>query len=351
MVGNSAKNPADDVLVRHLLAWFRKAKRPMPWRTAPAPYSCWLSEIMLQQTSYEQALPYYRRFLARFPTVEDLASADEQEVLKAWEGLGYYARARNLRHAAQRIVETGWPQSAAEWAALPGVGPYTAAALASVLSGERIPVVDGNVARVFARLRCLNDNFRDSAARTRLAETLQPLLDHCTATSLVKHPNAQRAAGAFNQAMMELGALVCLPSGPHCDSCPLAAGCAAHRAGRETEYPVRPPPRERPVRRRQAVLVRDAEGRVLLVRNDEGGLLKGLWDLPALSPAGHYAQAFSHFQLELDILAAGGAASFIDPATVPLTTSARKVLVASGVLASDPQLPEAERTSRKRVDK
>ena len=322
----------DAVLVRRLLAWFRAAKRPMPWRKAPAPYPCWLSEIMLQQTSYEQALPYYRRFLDRFPSVEALAAAAESDVLKAWEGLGYYARARNLLRAARKIVEDGWPHSAAGWAALPGVGPYTAAALASVLDGERTPVVDGNVARVFARLRRLDDDFREPAARARLAESLRPLLARCTATSLAKRPDAPRAAGAFNQAMMELGALVCLPAKPLCASCPLADGCAAHLAGREMDYPVRPARRALPVRRRQAVLVRDAEGRVLLVRNDNGALLKGLWDLPSLSPAGHYAQTFSHFRLELDLLAADGAAAFVDPASVPLTTAARKILAEAGLL-------------------
>ncbi len=323
----------DEVLARRLMAWYRKAKRPMPWRTARAPGPCWLSEIMLQQTAYEQALPCYRRFLERFPTVESLATAAEADVLKAWEGLGYYARARNLRRAAQQIVDKGWPRTAAEWADLPGVGPYTAAALASVLEGERAPVVDGNVARVFARLRRLNDNFREPAARARLAEDIQPILAHCTATSLAKRPDAPRAVGVFNQAMMELGALVCLPAKPLCDSCPLADGCAAHREGCEADYPVRAPQRERPVRRRQAVLVRDTEGRVLLVRNDDGGLLKGLWDLPSLSPAGHYAQTFSHFQLELDLLAASGAATFVDPASVPLTTAARKILASAGLLS------------------
>ncbi len=308
----------------------------MPWRTAPAPYPCWLSEIMLQQTSYEQALPYYRRFLARFPTVEALATAEESGVLKAWEGLGYYARARNLRRAARQIVDAGWPRTAAEWASLPGVGPYTAAALASVLEGERKPVVDGNVSRVFARLRRLDDNFREPAARARLAKALQPLLARCTATSLARHPDAPRAVGVFNQAMMELGALVCLPARPLCDSCPLADGCAAHRNGCEADYPVRAPRRELPVRRRQAVIVRDAQGRVLLVRNDDGDLLRGLWDLPALSPAGHYAQTFSHFRLELDLLAARGVASFADPATVPLATAARKILADAGLLPAGP---------------
>ena len=144
------------MIANTLESWFAKVKRPMPWRRRPSPYFCWLSEIMMQQTTYAAVLPYYERFLKQFPTVEKLAAAKEGEVLKAWEGLGYYARARNLLKAAKEVVRdsarTVWPRTAAEWAALPGVGPYTAAALASVLSGERTPVVDGNVARVFSRV-------------------------------------------------------------------------------------------------------------------------------------------------------------------------------------------------------
>ena len=321
-----ARRAALPALCRRLLGWFRRARRPMPWRAAPEPYVCWLSEIMLQQTSYEQALPYYTRFLARFPTVADLARAREQDVLKAWEGLGYYARARNLHAAARRVAAEGWPRSAAEWAALPGVGPYTAAALASVLLGERIPVVDGNVARVFARLWELEDDFRKAPARARLAARLQPFLDACSATPLPERPDAPDAAGTFNQAMMELGALVCTPTSPACADCPLAADCAAARDERAADYPRRPPRKELPVRRRTVAVIHDAQGRVLLVRNDEGGLLKGLWDLPALEPAGRHEQTFSHFRLELDVLLAKGEAAFANPADVPLATSARKVL-------------------------
>ena len=313
-------------LTADLLAWFRRARRAMPWRDAPGPYVCWLSEIMMQQTTFEQALPYYRRFLTRFPTVEALAAADMQDVLKAWEGLGYYARARNLHAAARRIVADGWPRTAAEWAALPGVGPYTAAALASVLAGERVPVVDGNVARVFARFWKLGDDFRRAPARASLAARLQPFIDQCRATPLTRRPGAADAAGVFNQAMMELGALVCTPAHPACDACPLAASCAAARDGCADDYPRHAPRKALPVRHRTFAVIRDAEGRVLLVRNEEGGLLKGLWDLPALVPAGHHAQTFSHFKLELDVLAPPPGAVFADPDKVPLTTAARNLL-------------------------
>ena len=162
-------------LARRLCAWFARVKRPMPWRLAPSPYVCWLSEIMMQQTTYGAVLPYYTRFLARFPSVEALAAADEPDVLKAWEGLGYYARARNLHKEAKQIAAAGrWPATVGEWAAVPGVGPYTAAALASVLDGVPEPVVDGNVARVFARCWALDDDFHKLPARKKLADRLRP---------------------------------------------------------------------------------------------------------------------------------------------------------------------------------
>jgi len=163
--------------LRTLEDWFAAVKRPMPWRTHPSPYVCWLSEIMMQQTTYTAVLPYYKRFLKCFPTVEALAAAKEPDVLKAWEGLGYYARARNLLKAARQIVKNGravWPTTPEGWAEVPGVGPYTAAALSSVLNGARVPVVDGNVARVFARVWKLTDDFGKLPARAKLAERLTP---------------------------------------------------------------------------------------------------------------------------------------------------------------------------------
>jgi A/G-specific adenine glycosylase len=308
----------------------------MPWRTAPAPYICWLSEIMLQQTTYQTVLPYYERFLTRFPTVDALAAAPESAVLKAWEGLGYYARARNLHKAARRIAADGWPRTAAEWAAVPGVGPYTAAALASVLAGEKTPVVDGNVARVFSRVWQLDDDFAKQPQRARLAARLQPYLDQCTPVSLAADPACETAPGIFNQAMMELGALVCTPVHPACGACPLARDCAARKTGTQADYPRRPARKPLPVRQVTAALITDGDGRVLLVENREGGLLKGLWDLPAVAPATRETQVFSHFRLELDVLAPVRAgARFVDPRRVPLTTAARKVLARANLLPPD----------------
>lgn len=322
--------------------WFAAVKRPMPWRRRPTPYGCWLSEIMMQQTTYAAVLPYYERFLKRFPTVEALAAADESDVLKVWEGLGYYARARNLLKAARLIVSwaarrgpnvssapraagrgsgvsgaprADWPRSSAEWAQVPGVGPYTAAALASVLNGERVPVVDGNVARVFARVWELSDDFTKLPARAKLAERLKP--------EIAK----SRVPGDFNQAMMELGACVCTPKSPACGDCPLAAICRAWKAGTQADYPVKPRKKPLPVRRETAIIVRDAKGRVLLVQNREGGLLKGLWELPTVEPAPEVTQVFSHFKLEQrNVAAIRRDAEFRDPKTVPLTTATRRAL-------------------------
>ena len=301
--------------------WFAVIKRPMPWRKKPSPYACWLSEIMMQQTTYAAVLPYYERFLRKFPTVEKLAAAKEGEVLKAWEGLGYYARARNLLKGAQLIVEKRnpfrfkWPSTSAEWAQIPGVGPYTAAALSSVLSGERVPVVDGNVARVFARVWKLRDDFSKLPAREKLAERLQPEIDKC------------RVPGDFNQAMMELGALVCTPKNPDCAKCPLARACAARQDGTQEEYPVKAKKKDLPVRKVTAVIVRDQQNNVLLVQNKDGGLLKGLWELPTVETAADITQVFSHFKLEqTNFKAVRSDAAFKDPKKVPLTTATRKAL-------------------------
>ena len=308
------------MIAKSLEAWFARVKRPMPWRLAPGPYVCWLSEIMMQQTTYATVLPYYERFLQRFPTVADLAAADESEVLKAWEGMGYYTRARNLHKAAQTLKDR-WPASAAEWSAVPGVGPYTAAALASVLNGEPVPVVDGNVARVFARYWLLSDDFSKQPNRARLAERLTPEIRRGT------------VPGDFNQAMMELGATVCTPKNPSCGDCPLRKDCAARKQGVQADYPVKPRKGPVPVRKRTAVVIADAAGRVLLVQNREGGLLKGLWELPSVEPGEGQIQVFSHFKLELDVLrATRDDAVFCDPGTVPLATATRKVLERNGLL-------------------
>ena len=238
-----------------LLAWYRENRVDLPWRREPTPYHVWLSEIMLQQTRIRAALPYYERFLSELPTVADLAAVPEERLLKLWEGLGYYSRARNLKKAAVLLCERyggELPRSAAELAALPGVGLYTAGAIASIAYGEPEPAVDGNVLRVLSRLTLSDADVLLPATRTE-------------------------AAG------MELGETVCLPNGaPLCASCPLAALCLARREGRETALPVRSPKKERRIEERAVLLLSDGE-KLAVRRRPSSGLLAGMWELPGFA--------------------------------------------------------------------
>jgi A/G-specific adenine glycosylase len=252
-----------EAFVRRLAGWYARARRDLPWRRTRDPYRIWLSETMLQQTRVDTVVPYYERFVARFPTLDALAVADEEDVLRLWAGLGYYARARNLRRAAQAVArEHGGelPRDAAALASLPGVGRYTVGALRSIAFGERAALVDGNVRRVLARLagaRALSDT-----DAWRLAEALVP----------------EKEPGEWNQALMELGATVCTPRKPACLLCPVAEDCAAR--GHDPER--FPAPRAKPkVARVHAVAgVLERRGKLLVLRRPSHGLLGGLWELP-----------------------------------------------------------------------
>ena len=216
--------------VHRLLAWYRRHQRQLPWRDDPSPYRVWVSEIMLQQTRVVAVQPYFARFLDRFPSLKSLAAADQEEVLKVWEGLGYYSRARNLHRAARQVVaERGgrMPATSVELAELPGVGPYTAAAIASIAFGEATPVVDGNVLRVVARHRA----WREDIAAVRTRNRVRASLEEAIAVS--------GDPSSFNQAMMELGALVCTPRQPQCGVCPLAGDCRALAEDLVAELPVK----------------------------------------------------------------------------------------------------------------
>lgn len=269
-------------LRRALLEWYRRAARDLPWRRDNDPYRVWVSEIMLQQTRVAGMRAYYQRFLTRFPTVDALARAEQPLVLKLWAGLGYYARARNLHRAARQIVaERGaFPGSAVDWERLPGVGRYTAAAIASITRGERVAVLDGNVKRVLARLLAIEERIDDRATTARLWGQAQRLL-------------APRAPGDFNQALMELGATVCGPRAARCTICPLRPFCAAARLGRQAELPRRAPRRAaRRVFADAALVV--AGGRALCVpRSADARLLAGFWTLPGceLAPRATRASA------------------------------------------------------------
>jgi A/G-specific adenine glycosylase len=256
------------------VAWYRASGRDLPWRRTRDPYAIWLSEIMLQQTRVETVLPYYERFLTRFPTVERLAEAPLEAVLTEWSGLGYYRRARMLHAAACAVVrdhDATFPRSAAGRRALPGVGRYTAGAVASIAWNERAALVDGNVARVLARLFALTDDPTRGPGHARawaIAESLVPA----------------EAPGDFNQALMELGATVCTPRVPECGACPIAGHCRALADGLERELPRigrKTPPEDR----RLAALVARAPDGVLLARRAEGGLFAGLWEPPSIELA------------------------------------------------------------------
>ncbi|HXE71936.1 MAG TPA: A/G-specific adenine glycosylase [Candidatus Nitrosotenuis sp.] len=252
--------------VEALLDWYRRHRRDLPWRGQRDPYALLVSEVMLQQTRVETVIPYYLRFLERFPDWQALAEASEHDLLAAWSGLGYYRRARNLQRTAREVrARGGLPEEPEELVRLPGVGPYTAAALASIAFGRPCLALDGNALRVWQRYLALDER-PTAALRRRLESLLLPLL-----------PPGR--AGDFTQAVMELGAQVCTPSSPACPECPLAAGCQAFRQGRPQDYPP-PRPRRTPVQLvRAAALVR-REGRVLLQQNPRPDLLGGLWDCP-----------------------------------------------------------------------
>jgi A/G-specific adenine glycosylase len=251
-----------------LRAWYRISARVLPWRTTPTPYRVWMSELMLQQTQVQTVVPYFERFMAAYPTVEDLAQAPEDEVLGLWAGLGYYRRARALHAGARIVTERGdFPETVEQLQTLPGVGRYTAGAIASIAFGVPAPVVDGNVSRVLSRLLALTACADKPPGLAHLWKVAEALVDPTDPS-------------AHNQGLMELGARVCTPRAPACDVCPLGAHCAARAAGAPESFPHRSPRKKpRPIRAVAGVLLHPDRG-VLLARRPEGGLLAGLWEVP-----------------------------------------------------------------------
>jgi A/G-specific adenine glycosylase len=254
---------------RRLLRWYRQHRRPLPWRQAADPYRIWVSEVMLQQTQVATALPYYERFLERFPNLDRLAGAELAEVLKAWEGLGYYSRARNLHRAARQVADEHHgrlPEERPRLRALPGVGDYIANAVLSMAFQQPLAVVDGNVLRVLARLLCLKAPVNHPASRPHFQAEADRLLDPA-------------CPGDFNQALMELGALVCTPRRPACAQCPVSADCQAWRSGETGAYPVRTPRAPVPHATLVTAVIR-RRGQLLVTRRPAAGLLGGLWEFP-----------------------------------------------------------------------
>lgn len=263
---------------RRLLAWFHTRKRALPWRSTRDPYRIWISEIMLQQTRVAAVLPYYRRFLARFPNVRVLARAPEDSVLESWAGLGYYSRARNLQRAAREIVRCHaghFPRTLEAALELPGVGRYTAAAVLSIAYGAPLAVLDGNVARVLARLGAVRGDVRRPARWRQLEAAAQRLL-------------VPRSAGFWNQAMMELGATVCTPRAPACPECPVERFCRARALGLQDQLPGKRAKRAPEIVRLAAAVLLDPRRRTLLVRPQDGtgdGLFSRMWQFPAVAAA------------------------------------------------------------------
>jgi A/G-specific adenine glycosylase len=323
-----------------LLPWFSLARRELPWRKEPRdPYRVWVSEVMLQQTRVEVVVPYYRRFLRRFPSVRALARAPLDDVLALWSGLGYYARARNL-HRAARACGGALPRTAEELRALPGFGPYTAAAVASLAFGEDVPLVDGNVARVLARVFALDGDARARAWRI-VPELLPP-----------------GRAGEFNEALMELGATVCTPRSPRCGDCPLREICRGK--GDPARYPARGRRSARKLLQWRALALTRKDGAVLLARQPARALFGGLWDLPRERPPGirvhgrvvgrgMVEQTLTHREVRVSVAAvrASGTPGSLEVrwvfpdglSALGLSSLARKSLRLAGVLT-------AERTSR-----
>ena len=308
-----------------LLVWYDKHHRSLPWRTSPAdaalgvlpdPYHVWLSEIMLQQTTVGAVKDYFNAFIARWPAIEDLAAAEEEDILKAWAGLGYYSRARNLHKCASTIVETlhgHFPQTAAELKNLPGIGDYTSAAIAAIAFDEPVAVVDGNIERIIARLYHIDE---------ALPAAKKPIKEKMASLTPKKRP------GDFAQAMMDLGASLCSPKRPACALCPFSASCEAEAAGDMERYPLKAPKKEKPVRRGAAFLIRRTDGALWLIKRPDKGLLASMSAVPTTNwfdkktgegfdPAAALAEApegldfskkvgqvthtFTHFHLILDI--------------------------------------------------
>ena len=318
--------PAENssIIRRRLKEWYRGSKRELPWRATRDPYRIWVSEIMLQQTRVAVVIPYYRRFLERYPDLPALARASEAELLACWSGLGYYGRARNLQKAARQMLKAGgFPSECETIRALPGVGDYTAAAIASMAFGLPQAALDGNVTRVLARLTNDAGDVSAASTRQRLRQVAEGLLDR-------KDP------GGFNQALMELGATLCLPRDPQCLLCPVRAHCQARRQGTERALPVKPR-KKPPVRIWKTVLIVERGGKLLLRPRD------GFWELPEADQLlvtsepealGSFRHSITHHQYVFTVAAArfGRAPRGFrwiprdQLETVPLSTVARKAL-------------------------
>jgi A/G-specific adenine glycosylase len=265
-------------MTEKLLQWYDSSARNLPWRASTDPYSIWLSEIMLQQTRVDTVIEYYKNWLKIFPTIQDLANASEEQILRQWQGLGYYSRARNFHKAAKLIVEREqgqFPETAELWRTLPGVGEYTAAAIASIAYNQAIPVFDGNVIRVMTRIMGIKEDPTKKVVKDRLLQQSMKWI------STVR-------PGDYNQAMMELGATICLPNGkPLCTSCPISQCCRISKSVEWRDIPLKKATVRKKVEQRTVFILRNQE-KILIQKRAETGLLANLWEFPNVE--GHFEQ-------------------------------------------------------------
>ncbi|MEH7379232.1 A/G-specific adenine glycosylase [Bacillus sp. JJ1533] len=266
MLENFSKNGFQ----KDLIEWFEEEQRDLPWRQDQDPYKVWVSEIMLQQTRVDTVIPYFENFISKFPTIEDLAEAEEEKVLKAWEGLGYYSRVRNL-HAAVKEVAAEYdgkvPNTVQEISSLKGVGPYTTGAILSIAYGIPEPAVDGNVMRVLSRILSVWDDIAKPKTRQLFEDIVREII-------------SKENPSAFNQSLMELGALICVPGNPACLLCPVREHCRAFEEGVQKELPVKSKKKAPTAVSMAAVVLTDEEGRFLIHKRPEKGLLANLWEFP-----------------------------------------------------------------------
>jgi A/G-specific adenine glycosylase len=315
-----------------LLRWYDSGKRDLPWRRNRDWYPVWISEIMLQQTRAAAVIPYYLRFLELFPSIEALAAADEPVVLNAWSGLGYYSRARLVHRAAKQMAKEGIPTTHEGILALPGIGPYTAGAIASIALELPHAAVDGNVIRVISRLTNNATDISAATARADFASQAQELLD-------------PRRPGDFNQAMMELGATVCVPRTPQCPACPVAKFCAARNAGTERQLPIRRPKPQPTIVPLDLLLVRRGDSIYLVQRSEGERRLAGFWELPEKSgvakgksgPICEFRHRIVNDIFEVTVWESatskakqGRWVELTQIAEIPLTTITKKALAAAG---------------------
>lgn len=273
-------------MIEPLLAYYDANRRILPWREEPSAYRVWVSEIMLQQTRVEAVKPYFARFMEALPDIESLANADEEKLLKLWEGLGYYSRVRNLGKAARIIMEEHggiMPCETADLLKLPGIGSYTAGAVASIAYGKAVPAVDGNVLRVMSRV------FEDD--RDVLAAAVKKDWENRISSAMSKN-----RPGDFNQALMEIGAMVCVPNGaPKCELCPFQTYCKAHLHGTELAYPYKAPKKARTIEERTILVLRD-ENKTVLTKRPKTGLLAGMYEFPVLEGYVQEQQVISYLK-------------------------------------------------------